>query len=68
MLSVPKLVILVLIIAAVYFFFIKKRDKKNSDKEVEQMVECKSCGTFISTKEAFIQGGKYYCSKECAYS
>ena len=30
------------------------------------MVECQKCGLFISSKDAIIKNGKYYCSKECA--
>ncbi|NPA81031.1 MAG: hypothetical protein GXO31_00280 [Epsilonproteobacteria bacterium] len=45
----------------------KKTDKKKRDKEEsEVMVECSKCGIFISSKEAVIKDGKYYCSKECA--
>ncbi len=64
MISIPKLLILALVIAIVYFLFIKKRKEK--DKEVEQMVDCKECGTYISANEAILKSGKEYCSKECA--
>ncbi len=45
----------------------KKSAKKKSQKEdSEIMVECEKCGIFISSKEAIIKDGKYYCSKKCA--
>ena len=42
----------------------KQRPKREDDSEI--MVECSKCGIFISSKEAIIKDGKYYCSKECA--
>ena len=44
----------------------RKPKNKNGDKSAEVMVECAKCGTFISSKEALIKDGRYYCSKECA--
>ena len=77
MLSLPKLLVIALLITAIYYLFIrqpkktegsgtKKPKDKNSDKSAEVMVECAKCGTFISSKEALIKDGRYYCSKECA--
>ena len=37
-----------------------------ADKDEEIMVACEKCGTYVSSKEAIIVGGKYYCSKNCA--
>ena len=69
------------VIAAVDFFLIKKpqvqahRRKRadtsadkppKADKDEEIMVACEKCGTYVSSKEAIIVGGKYYCSKSCA--
>jgi len=61
------------IIYAVYTIFFKSKSVTSNDKKThtkddsdsEEMVECCECGTFISTKEAFIKSGKFYCSKEC---
>ena len=58
-----KILLLALVVGGVYYFFIKK---KPLPKETETMVECEKCGTFVSTKEAIIKDGKYYCSKKCA--
>jgi len=77
MLSLPKLLVIGLVIAAVYYLFIRKgkpasetneqTPKKKSDKKQEDiMVECAKCGTFVSSKEALIKDGQYFCSKECA--
>jgi len=41
-----------------------QRDKARKGEEV--MVPCEKCGTYISTHEAIIVSGKYYCSKSCA--
>jgi uncharacterized protein len=70
-----KFIILAVIIYIIYLTFFKKesvvarkehkpRAKKEEDSEI--MVECVKCGVFISSKEAIIKDGKYYCSKECA--
>ncbi len=61
------------IVYAVYILFFKEKNIaskdsksfKKDDNDSEEMVECCECGTFISSKEAFIKNGKFYCSKEC---
>ncbi len=68
-----KILLVIGVIAAIYFFFIKKstpltkerhENKKRKDDE-ETMVECTTCGTYISTGEAIVSSGKFYCSTEC---
>ncbi len=66
-----KLILLVAIIYAIFHFFIKPKpiqDKKTTKEEQDEdiMVECAKCKTYVSSKEAIIKNGKYYCSKECA--
>jgi len=68
-----KILLLGVIIFGIYYFFIKQKptitnSKKEADKKEADdiLVECQKCGTFVSTKEAIIKDGKYYCSKECA--
>jgi uncharacterized protein len=73
-----KIVLTIAVIAGVYYFLIKKpqvtqkrreradAEAKKPKKGEEIMVECDKCGTYISTHEAIIKSGKYYCSKECA--
>ena len=40
---------------------VKKNDKLISD----EMVECPTCSTFVSQKEAIVSSGKFFCSKDC---
>jgi len=73
-----KILLTIAVIAAIYFFLIKKpqvakKYQERSEKEKNRpkvdediMVECEKCGTFVSSKEAIISDGKYYCSKDCA--
>ena len=68
-----KLLVFGVIVYAIYVLYSKGKAIKNNinksnsknDTESEEMVECSECGTFVTTKEAFIKDGKYYCSKEC---
>jgi len=43
---------------------LKSKDEKKIEEDT--LVECEACGTFVTTKEAIIAKGKYYCSLECA--
>ena len=59
--------IVILLIAGIYYFVIRKPSLKNPKQPSEEiMLECEKCGTYISSKEAIIKEGAYYCSKECA--
>jgi uncharacterized protein len=70
-----KLLLLIGVIAAVYFLFFKKgtpltkerneRNKESQKDEESTMVACESCGTYISTEEALMASGKFYCSEQC---
>jgi len=67
-----KLLLVGLVVYVVYSFFIKKKPLSNNeptqhfnDKESNDMVECVKCSTYVDIEEAFLKGGKYYCSKEC---
>lgn len=66
-----KLFIFGLIIVTIWFFFFRKNKKKLSTKKNEEiknlhdMVECESCGTFSLNKDAIFANNKWYCSKEC---
>lgn len=68
-----KILLILGVIAAVYFLFFKKgtpltkerqNDKTNKDED-STMVECESCSTYITTEEAIVSSGKFYCSTEC---
>lgn len=41
--------------------------KSASQKKLEEdtLVECETCGTYVTLKESELIQGKYYCSKEC---
>ena len=68
-----KILLVIGVIAAVYFFFIKKstpltkerHDRKKRKEEGDTMIECATCSTYISTSEAIVSSGKFYCSTEC---
>jgi len=69
-----KLILVIGVIAAVYFFFFKKstpltkerhENKKKRTDDSETMVECVTCSTYISTHEAIVSSGRFYCSTEC---
>ncbi|MGM0623550.1 MAG: PP0621 family protein [Campylobacterota bacterium] len=60
-----KLVFTVLVLVAIYYIFFKKPKQKKQNSELEDMVECSSCGVFTSSSEAIEKDGKFYCSKEC---
>jgi uncharacterized protein len=54
----------------VYILFFKKnreKDIKNRNDEIieDEMVECPTCKTYVSQKEAIVSNSKFYCSKDC---
>lgn len=67
---VLKVVIVIIAAFLIYAFLFKKgREKeiaKKSDEMItDEMVECPTCKTYVSKKEAIVSNGKFYCSKEC---
>ena len=65
-----KILVFLAVLIAIYLIFFKtrvKRGVKKEDKEAENFVECKKCGTFIEAKDAVISGGGYVCP-ECMQS
>lgn len=64
---------IVAILAALFLvyilFFKKKRESEIKEKKEDtisnEMIECKSCGTFISKDEAILSNANFFCSKEC---
>jgi|GEM_PF-136625 len=69
-----KILVFLAVLIAIYLIFFKTRVKrgvkggaKKEDKEAENFVECKKCGTFIEAKDAVISGGGYVCP-ECMQS
>jgi len=67
---VLKIVAVVIMAFLIYVLFFKKnREKelfaKKNEKITDEMVECPTCKTYVSQKEAIIGNGKFYCSQEC---
>lgn len=61
-----KILLLIAVLFAVYWFFFKKKPLSSPPKEPsDEMVECARCGTFVSTRDALLSNGGYYCSREC---
>ena len=67
---VLKIVAVIVIIFLIYILFFKKsREKelfaKKNERITDEMMECPTCKTYVSQKEALLSNGKFYCSKEC---
>lgn len=66
-----KAIFIIALLFLVYIYFFKKnrendiQTKKKDEKIIDEMVECPSCKTYVSQKEALLSNGKFYCSKEC---
>lgn len=64
-----KILAIGVVLFLVYIILFKKDREKNVKKEDEKiedvMVECPTCGTFVSKKEAILSNAHYFCSKEC---
>ena len=66
-----KAIFIIALLFLVYIYFFKKnrekniQNKKKDEKIIDEMVECPSCKTYVSQKEALLSNGKFYCSKEC---
>ena len=66
-----KIIFVVALLFLIYIYFFKKNrekdilNKKNDEKIIDEMVECPSCKTYVSQKEALLSNGKFYCSKDC---
>lgn len=66
-----KLLAFIAVLILVYMVFFKKNREKDIAKKdkydqiTDTMVECPTCGTYISKDEAVLSSGKYYCSKGC---
>lgn len=67
---VLKIVAVIIMAFLVYVLFFKRnREKemfaKKNEKITDEMVECPTCKTYVSQKEAIVSNGKFYCSQEC---
>lgn len=70
-----KVLAIIAVLFFVYLIFFKKgREKdissttKKDEKISDEMVECPSCGTYVSQSEAILSNGKFFCSKDCLNS
>lgn len=67
---VLKIVAVIIMAFLVYIVFFKRNREremfaKKNEKITDVMVECPTCKTYVSQKEAIASNGKFYCSKEC---
>ncbi len=66
-----KLILFGVIAVAVYRALGGKVPMLDGEKTVEDdpsgdtLVECETCGTYVTIDEAITRKGKHYCSKEC---
>ena len=68
-----KIAAVLVVLVLVYILFFKKnreqdtslKKSKKKQEETDVMVECPSCGTFVSKKEGILSNGKFFCSQEC---
>ncbi|NQY93968.1 MAG: hypothetical protein HRT43_07365 [Campylobacteraceae bacterium] len=65
-----KILAVAVVLFLVYMLFFKKNReqeiKKKKDELIsDEMIECNTCGTFVSKDEAIISDAKYFCSQEC---
>lgn len=65
-----KIVAVLAVLFLVYLLFFKKGreqeiKEKKQDEISDEMIECKTCGTFISRDESILSNSHYFCSKEC---
>lgn len=68
-----KVIAVIFVLFLIYILLFKKsranavNNKKNekNEKITDEMMECPSCKTYISQKEAILSNGEFFCSKEC---
>ncbi len=62
-----KIITLFLCIVALVWIFTasRRKNKSNNQDDITLSVQCSSCKTYISSNEAIMSNGKYYCCKEC---
>ncbi|RXJ88295.1 hypothetical protein CRV01_12820 [Arcobacter sp. CECT 8983] len=67
-----KILAVAVVLFLIYIVLFKKdREKQvNKDNRIKEkiediMVECPTCSTYVSKKEAILSNGNFYCSKEC---
>ena len=59
------LIKLVFFILIVYFIWYKFFRKKPENNNINSLVQCFKCETYISPDDSIKVANKYYCSREC---
>jgi uncharacterized protein len=66
-----KLILLGVVAVIVYRAFggrvpLLDSDKKpTAEPDSDTLIECATCGTYVTVKESIVVAKKHYCSKEC---
>ncbi|WP_163499016.1 PP0621 family protein [Helicobacter suis] len=60
-----KFLLLLAIIGGIFWFLRSKKPKENNSQQVESLLECAHCKTYVSSREAFFSNGRVYCSQSC---
>ena len=65
-----KVIAVIFVLFLIYILLFKKSratavKKKKNEKITDEMMECPSCKTYVSQKEAILSNGEFFCSKEC---
>jgi len=67
-----KILAIAVVLFLIYIILFKKnrenevsKNKKDKEHIDDIMVECPTCNTFVSKREAILSNGEFYCSKEC---
>ncbi|WP_163565083.1 PP0621 family protein [Helicobacter suis] len=60
-----KFLLLLAIVGGVVWFLRSKKPKENNSQQVENLLECAHCKTYISSREALFSNGRAYCSQSC---
>ena len=65
-----KVIAVIFVLFLIYILLFKKSrapavNNKKNEKITDEMMECQSCKTYVSQKEAILSNGEFFCSKEC---
>ena len=65
-----KVIAVIFVLFLIYILWFKKSratavNNKKNEKITDEMMECPSCKTYVSQKEAILSNGEFFCSKEC---
>ena len=65
-----KVIAVIFVLFLIYILLFKKSrvnavNNKKNEKITDEMMECPSCKTYVSQKEAILSNGEFFCSKEC---